>query len=372
MIRQTLSPDRRIFLAGATALAGASIFGTVQAAEGDLNLFVGTYSSDAAKGIYPLNYTSATDSWTLGDPLPAIENVSFGAYSPVSQHYYLLNEKDEGRIGIYDKACKKTYEVSSQGAAPCYAALDPSGGYLAVANYSSGNVVVYKIGAEGGLEQPPANRQNTGSGPNKARQEGPHAHWVQFQGDYIYSVDLGTDQVLGYSFDAATGAVGQAFEAYHAPGGAGPRHLIFHKDGVHAYLVTELNNTVIVLKAAKNGRFEATQTITTLPAGFKGESYCAHIALNAAGDRLYVSNRGHNSIAVFSVAADGGLNLIQVSPTLGNWPRFFAVYEDHKRLVVAHQKSNDLVVFELKSDGTLAPKDQKIAVSTPVFIGVSA
>lgn len=369
MIRQTLSPDRRVFLTGATAIVGASVFGIAHAVEGDLNLFVGTYSSDTAKGIYSLTYTQATDSWTLGAALPAIENVSFGAYGPTSQHYYLLNEKDEGRIGIYDKAWKKTYEVSSQGSSPCYAAVDPTGGYLAVANYSSGNIVVYKIGAEGGLEQPPADRQNKGSGPNKDRQEGPHAHWVQFHGDYIYSVDLGTDQVLGYSFDAATGAVGQAFEAFHAPGGAGPRHLIFHKDGVHAYLVTELSNVVIVLKAAKDGRLEATQTISTLPDGFQGESYCAHIALNAAGNRLYVSNRGHNSIAVFSVATDGGLKLVQVSPTLGNWPRFFAMYEDQKRLVVAHQKSNDLVVFEIKADGTLAPRDQKIAVSIPVFIG---
>jgi 6-phosphogluconolactonase len=374
MTRQSFTPDRRVFLAGtaATLVVPALVPELAYATEADLKLFVGTYSSDAAKGIYPLTYTAATDSWTLGSAMPAIENVSFGVYNPASKRYYLLNEKDDGRIGIYDQSWTRTYEVSSQGAAPCYAAVDPTGDWLAVANYSSGNVVVFRIGEEGGLQQPPINRQNKGTGPNKDRQEGPHAHWVQFHGDHIYSVDLGTDQVLGYSFDAAGGMVGEAFEAYHAPGGAGPRHLAFHPDGVHAFLVTELSSVVIVLKKATDGRFEAVQTISALPDGFKGDSFCAHITLTAAADRLYVSNRGHNSIAVFDVTADGHLSLRQISPTLGNWPRFFALYEAQKRLVVAHQNGNDLVVFAVNDDGTLTPKNQTIAVSKPVFIGAVA
>jgi 6-phosphogluconolactonase len=370
MSQNSILPDRRLFLAGTVA---AMMVPTLTRAEGmDLNLFVGTYSSDTAKGIYPLTYISATDSWSLGTALQGIENVSFGAYSPTAKRWYLLNEKDDGRVGVYDQSWTLNYEVSSQGAAPCYAAVDPTGGYLAVANYSSGNIVVFKIGEEGGLMQPPVNRQNKGTGPNKDRQEGPHAHWVQFHGDHIYSVDLGTDQLLGYRFDAATGTVSEAFEAFHAPGGAGPRHLAFHPDGVHAFLVTELSSVVIALKKASAGRFEAVQTISALPSDFKGESFCAHITLNAAADRLYVSNRGHNSITVFDVATDGQLSVRQISPTLGNWPRFFALYEAQKRLMVAHQKGNDLVVFEVRADGTLAPKNQKIDVSIPVFIGTIA
>ncbi len=369
MTRKVFTPDRRIFLAGTTAALVLPAF--ANAGEMDVKLYVGTYSSDTAKGIYPLTYTAATDSWALGGAIPAIENVSFGAYNPLSKRYYLLNEKDEGRIGVYDQSWMQAYEVSSQGASPCYASVDPTGGYLAVANYSSGNVVVYKIGAEGGLVQPPVIRQNKGTGPNKDRQEGPHAHWVQFHDDHIYSIDLGTDQVLGYSFDASTGAAGEAFEAYHAPAGAGPRHLVFHPDGVHAFLVTEMGNTVIVLRKANNG-FEAVQTLSTLPKGFTAHSQAAHIVLNAAADRLYVSNRGHNSIAVFEVGKDGMLSLKQISPTLGDWPRFFLLLEAQKRVIVAHQNGNDLVVFAVNDDGTLAPKDQKIEVSKPVFIGAIA
>jgi 6-phosphogluconolactonase len=369
MTRKSFTPDRRIFLAGTAATLIMPAL--AKAEEADLKLYVGTYSSDTAKGIYPLTYTAATDGWTLGAAMPAIENVSFGAYSPASKHYYLLNEKDEGRVGVYDQSWMQSYEVSSQGSSPCYAAVDPSGGYLAVANYSSGNIVVYKIGAEGGLEQPPVNRQNTGTGPNKDRQEGPHAHWVQFHGDHIYSIDLGTDQVLGYSFDAATGAVGEAFEAFKAPGGDGPRHMVFHPDGAHAFLVTEMGNMVIALRKIDKG-FEAIQTLSTLPDGFTGHSQAAHIVLNAAADRLYVSNRGHNSIAVFDVGKDGALSLRQIAPTLGDWPHFFLLLEAQKRVVVAHQNGNDLVVFEVKADGTLAPKDQRIAMSKPVFIGMVA
>ncbi len=369
MMRKSFTPDRRIFLAGTAATLVMPALANAE--EADLKLYVGTYSSDTAKGIYPLTYVAATDSWRLGGAVPAIENVSFGAYSSASKHYYLLNEKDEGRIGVYDQSWTQAYEVSSQGSSPCYAVIDPTGSYLAVANYSSGNIVVYKIGPEGGLIQPPVNRQNTGSGPNKERQEGPHAHWVQFHGDHIYSIDLGTDQVLGYSFDAATGAVGQAFEAFKAPGGAGPRHIAFHPNGVHAFLVTEMGNTVVVLRKVNDG-FETVQTLSTLPDGFMGHSQAAHIVLNAAADRLYVSNRGHNSIAVFAVGKDGALSLKQISPTLGDWPRFFLLLEAQKRVVVAHQNGDDLVVFAVNDDGTLAPKDQRIAVPKPVFISAIA
>jgi 6-phosphogluconolactonase len=147
--------------------------------------------------------------------------------------------------------------------------------------------------------------------------------------------------------------------------------MVFHPDGVHAFLVTEMGNTVIALRKINDG-FEAVQTLSTLPDGFTGHSQAAHIVLNVAANRLYVSNRGHNSIAVFDVGQDGALSLKQIVPTLGDWPRFFLLLEAHKRVVVAHQNGNNLVVFEIKADGTLAPKDQKIAVSKPVFIGAVA
>ncbi len=302
-----------------------------------------------------------------------LRRVTHGVWNATSKRYYLLNEKDDGQIGLYDPKWRPKGTASSHGAAPCYVSLNAAQTHLAVANYTSGNIAVYQIGADGGLGEP-VTRQNSGTGPNKERQEGPHAHWVQFSPDqaHIYSIDLGTDQILGYSFDEKTGAVGDTFVAFQAPPGSGPRHVAFHPDQKTAFLVTEMGNLALVLKRGEDGKFTAVQTLSTLPADFTAHSQAAHIVLNKAADRLYVSNRGHNSIAVFAVAKDGTLSLLQIASTTGDWPRFFLLLEAQKRVVVAHQNGNDLVVFTLKDDGTLTPRDQRISVSQPVFIGAVA
>ena len=367
-------PDRRTFLAGSAAIAVAvGAAGAVQAGEGDLNLFVGTYTSDAGKGIYPLTYTAATDTWAGGPALYAIENVSFGAYSRGLGRHYLVDENNNA-VGVYhvssDGVWHKSAQVSSQGAAPCYITLDPSERYLAIANYGGGDVVVFRLDDEGKPVGGPVIRQNHGTGPNADRQEGPHAHCVKFAPDQktIYSVDLGTDQLLGYSFDAESGAIGDSFVAFQAPAGSGPRHVAFHPDGEIAYLVSELSNQIFVLRRHGDGAYGSAQTLSSLPDDFEGSSAAAHIALNRTGDILYVSNRGHNSISVFSVGPGGALTLVQSSPTLGDWPRFFCVMEEQRRLLVAHQRGGTIVVFKINDDGTLAPTGQSIEVPQPVFI----
>ncbi|ESQ92212.1 hypothetical protein ABAC460_04800 [Asticcacaulis sp. AC460] len=369
--------NRRTMMVSALAMASASACAKTTkatAAVADLNLFVGTYNGDDAKGVYPLSYSASADTWTIGQPAAQVENVSFGAYSAKHKRHYLLNEKDDGKVGAWtvaDGAWTLTSEQSSQGSSPCYAALSKDESVLAVANYGGGNVVVYPLSDKGELGAPIANRKNSGSGPNKDRQEAPHAHWVQFSPDqeHIYSVDLGTDQVLAYGYDAAQKTVGDQVVAFQAPAGSGPRHLAFHPNGQVAFLVTELNNLLISLKKNADGSFTEIQQAPLLPADFAGKSQAAHIAVNAAGTRVYASNRGHHSIAVFETDGSGALKLLQIAPTLGDWPRFFALYEAQKRVIVAHQRSNDIVVFTLNDDGTLTPKNQKVAVPRPVFIG---
>ena len=370
MLRNYFPSNRRTFLTGAAAVFATSASSSAEDVACDF--YVGTYSSDKGKGIYPLKYTPTTDQWRLGDPVQGVENASFGTYSSRVRRYYVLNEQTQGRVGIYDKDWRPKGDVSSLGAAPCYVALSPSERHLAVANYMTGDIVVFAIAGDGGLEAPIV-RQNAGSGPNKERQEGPHAHWVQFAPDtpFIYSVDLGTDQVLGYSFDETTGAVGPAFTAFQAPGGNGPRHLVFHPNGRTAFLVAEMGNQVHVLARHSDGSMSVTQSLSTLPEGYRDHSQAAHIVLNKAANTLYISNRGHNSIAVFSVATDGHLELVQIQSTTGNWPRFFLLLEDHNRLVVAHQNGGDLVVFSVTGTGKLESKDQRLKVPQPVFIGRS-
>ncbi|MBW8881657.1 MAG: lactonase family protein [Asticcacaulis sp.] len=311
------STNRRLFMAGAAAFAATPAF----AGTNDLELFVGTYNSDTVKGIYPLTYRAADDSWTLGEVVAQVENISFGAYSPRFKRHYLLNEADVGTVGAWtaDKgAWISTGEVQSHGKWPCYAALSRDGGALAVVNYGTGNVVVYEVCTQTGNPLEPATiRQNSGKGPNADRQEGPHAHWVQFAPDQtrIYSIDLGTDQVLGYAYDAKTHAVGEAFVAYQAAAGAGPRHMAFHPNREVAFLVTELSNRLISLKLNADGSLSEIANASLLPPDFTAHSQAAHIAINDAGTRVYASNRGHNSIAVFEVDGKGMLNLLQIAPT---------------------------------------------------------
>ncbi len=374
--------NRRTFLA-ASAAAGLLPFAAGASAKpvgGDLHFYVGTYAAqkgvaEGGKGTYALTFSRTRKAWTLGAPDPAAQNVSFGAYSSKHKLYYLLNEQADGKVGIYARnqdAWEKRREVTSGGDSPCYVSLDAKEATLAVTNYNTGDVVFYQLDAGGMPIEPAVIRQNTGKGPDTGRQEGPHAHCVKFAPDQksIYSVDLGTDQILVYSFNAAKSAVGPAQVALQAPAGTGPRHLAFHPNGRHAFVVCELGNCVLALELQPDGTFKLLQQISSLPADFTAHSQAAHLTLNAKGDRLYMSNRGHNSIGVFAIdPASGQLSLLQISPTLGDWPRFFLMLEAEKQVVVAHQNSGDLVVFNVKADGTLAPTGQKLSVPIPVFIG---
>lgn len=364
--------DRRLFMAGAAAAAfGAPA--VANAANGEYMFYVGAMNGT---GIFPLTYSPAYDSWTLGKVQPAVApNASFGAYSPRFKRHYVLNEQDNGAIGVYqaNSSGKMTLkgQASSHGSNPCYIALDATESWLAVANYNTGNIAVYALDKTGLPVEPATIKQNSGAGYIPERQAGPHAHWVQFSKDqkFIYSVDLGTDQVLGYSFNASTGAVGDSFVAFKTDPGFGPRHLVLHPGGQVAYILGELSNAIITLRPQADGTFTGVQWTSTVPADFTGQSQAAHISLNKGGNRLYVSNRGHNSLAVMGMDSDGRLAVMQIIPTGGDWPRHFRIVDNADRIVVANQKSGTLTVFGFRLDGTLKPLEANLKVPDAVFIG---
>ena len=208
------------------------------------------------------------------------------------------------------------------------------------------------------------------AGEPKAAFEAGHAHWVQWspEGDRLYVSDLGHDEIRAYPYDARSGTVGAPTVAAALPKGAGPRHMAFHPKGRFAYVVTEYANTVVAFARAPDGTLTALQTVDTLPADFTGKSQAAHLAINAAGDVLYVSNRGHNSIASFRIGADGRLTPLQTIATGGDWPRFFLLDETRKRLFVAHQRSNDIAVFHIAGDGQLTATGKRFEMSRPVMM----
>ena len=209
-------------------------------------------------------------------------------------------------------------QLPALGEDPCYISFDRSGKFVLIANYSSGNVAVFPILPDGTLGEHTAVVQDSGAlGPNKERQEAPHAHWIEpsAHNRFVYVADLGLDRVLIYKFDAAKGALtpgansnsanpGEAFSATLNPG-TGPRHVAFSRDGNFMYVLGELQSNVTVFKNDARETFRQVQQISALPAGFSGRNDAAEIAIHPSGKSLYTSNRGQESIAVFAIEPVG-------------------------------------------------------------------
>ncbi|MEG3179579.1 lactonase family protein [Sphingomonas sp. LT1P40] len=332
-------------------------------------LIAGTYAGRRGPGLVPL--VSGPKDWTASAPLAAIKNVSFGVQASASGVRYLLDEQQKGALGIYGRDMRQLGVFSTLGADPCHAALSPDARTLAVANYSSGSVALWRLDPKTGLPTGEAQRiEHRGSGPNAKRQAAPHAHWVGFaaNGRVLYAVDLGADAIFAHAIDPRTGSVGATSIAYRAQAGSGPRHLADHPRLPVAYLVAELTNTVTILTAHRDGTFTAQGSLSTLPAGFDGSSYVAHIAINRAGTRLYVSNRGHDSIAVFAIGRTGALQLIQHVACGGHWPRLFLLLEDRGEMLVANERSGNVAILRLGTDGRLGSAKRGPSVPGVAFL----
>jgi 6-phosphogluconolactonase len=252
--------------------------------------------------------------------------------------------------------------------------VDREGGNVLVANYASGSVCVLPIDKNGRLAEASQVIQHEGRGPDPKRQEGPHAHSIHLDpaGRFVLAVDLGLDKVLVYRFDPAQGRLlpHEGPPASVAPG-AGPRHLAFHPAGRFAYVINEMASTVTAFAYdAERGVLREVQTVSTLPPDFRGESTTAEVRVHPSGRFLYGSNRGHDSIAVFAIEADGGrLAAITCEPTHGRTPRHFAIDPTGAYLLAANQASGNLVVFRIDAHtGGLRPAGVQVEVPSPVCV----
>lgn len=329
-------------------------------------LLVGTYSEAGA--LYPLR----PSPWSVGDPYRRAPNASFGACSRRHGLHYLVDKRPDGLLRVFRHdvtGWEPLARVPTRGAEPCYVALDIGERWLAVANFGSGSIALFQLDTRTGLPGDLAVvLVNQGSGPVADRQEGPHTHCAIFSpdGKWLYGVDLGTDEVLAFPFDPDRGAVGERSLAFRMPPGSGPRHLVFHPHRPIAFLVTELTSSLAVFDVA-GGALLLRQQISALPSNFAGKSLGGHLAINAAGDRVYVSNRGHDSIAVFAFDEPGGLSPLQYMPSGGASPRFFLLLERQHLFLVANEEGNSVTIFEVAPDGRLQPLAQ-VPVPGPAFV----
>jgi 6-phosphogluconolactonase len=344
-------------------------------------LYVGTYAKPDAESIYLYSLHPETGELTRETGFKAGENPSYLALDDAGKYLYAVNETQEfegkksGAVSAFEiagdgKELKLLNQMPSEGGAPCYISIADN--TVLVANYSGGNVAALPLQDNGQLGQPSA-VQHKGSGPNQERQKGPHAHYIapSPDGTYAFAVDLGADKVFGYKVQDGKLVQHTPAVAYTSEPGSGPRHMAFHPSGQYAYLVHELNSMVTVMKYnAGKGTFLEEQTLTTLPADFKGDSFPAAIKVSADGKFLYASNRGHNSIAVFALEEGGSkLSPVQHMSTGGDWPRDFAIDPTGNILLVANERSNSITSFKIdKATGKLTATGHEAQVHKPVNI----
>jgi 6-phosphogluconolactonase len=381
--------SRRDFLA-ASALGALGLTSRRAAQPGGEMLYVGTYTEGKREdGVFLLRMDTRTGELRQVGAMQVGPEPSFLALHPSGRVLYVVNEtmEREGRktggvsafaIAADTGGLTRLSDHPSEGGAPCYISVDTGGRAALVANYMGGNVAMFPIEAGGALGPAAAVVQHHGSGPNAARQEAPHAHCIVADPSnrYAFAVDLGIDRVIAYRLDV----LGARLEEVPGGGatmrpGAGPRHLVFHQRAPLAFVANELDSTVSSLRFdAATGVLTPLVTVSTLTAGWKGENYPADIHVSPSGSTLYVSNRGNNSIAVFSInESTGGLTQTQVIPTEGNWPRNFSIDPTGRWLLVANQRSGSIIVFARDPEsGRLTKTSMRIDVPSPVCLRFKA
>ncbi len=351
-------------------------------------VLVGTYtkSSDpkqqAGVGIYAFTFDTESGELTPKAITEGMDNPSYLTPNAAGTHVYAVMEVGDfggeatGGVGAYalnrdTGALTLVNTRPSYGKDPCHIVVDPTGEYVLVANYSSGNVSVLPVRADGGLGEATDVITNRGAGPDDSRQMDPHAHGVTLDrtGKFALVSDLGIDRIGVYKFNPLSGKLAVA-GGTDMPGGAGPRQLVFSPDNRYVYSANEMASTLSVFAFdVSNGNLRHLQTLRTVPADFEGDTNCAAVRVSPSGDRVYVSNRGHDSIAVFTVSEDGSVELAGNSPIGGQTPRNFNVSPDGGYLIVANQGSGSLTVLDA-TDADGIPKLTREADPVPLPVCV--
>jgi 6-phosphogluconolactonase len=352
-------------------------------------VYVGTYTApgvppggthpSSAVGIYVFKMNPIDGGLT---PLQVVvtENPSFLALDPALTHLYSTNENPVGGVSAYaiEQANGTLSFLNAQptnGAFPAHLSVHPSGQYLLGSNYGTGNYPVYPILADGsiGAEISEFQGVGNGTGPNPDRQEGPHAHQIitDLDVNHVFGVDLGADKVNVWNFDLGTGVlVPNTVPFAPVASGSGPRHMAFHPDRKHAYVLDELVSSITVFDYDPvRGAFIWAQTVSTLPSSFTGTNTTAEIRIHPSGQFLYNTNRGHNSVTMFEVdPATGKLDVIGWESTRGEWPRGMNIDPSGTFLYAANQNTDTIAVFRIQLSNGKLKFSTLVHTPTPVDV----
>jgi 6-phosphogluconolactonase len=313
--------------------------------------FIGTYTQGPdgrAAGIYSftLHSTGAISDITLASPA---DNPSFLALAPSHQFLLTVGETEAGTISAFTIHGTRLLPLNTKpscGSDPCHLAINPDSTHVIVSNYSSGTIAVLPIAPDGMLGDPVQVISLSGSGPVQGRQDTAHAHSCTFSPDGRHCIvcDLGSDALLVYAFIPTKTQPLVMLTRQPVQPGSGPRHLVFHPDRKHLSVTHELASSVETFSFDR-GTLSPRQRLSTLPITFSGANTAAALKISPDGYSLFVSNRGHNSIATFALADDNTLTLINTTHSGGNIPRDFTPTPDGRHLLVCHQASDTLITF---------------------------
>jgi 6-phosphogluconolactonase len=358
----------------------------------ELFVYFGTYTSGTSKGIYVSRLNRETGALSAPTLAADAVNPSYLAVHPTRDFLYAVSEIDKfegkptGSVSAFaiDRASgllKPLNRQSSGGGGPAHLSTDRTGRHVLVANYGGGSVSVLPIAEDGSLRPASAFVQHTGSSVNPDRQKAPHAHQILLDptGRFAYVPDLGLDKVMIYAFDAERGTLTPArYPDAPVEPGYGPRHIAFHPGGRFAYVINELSSTITAFdREESHGALAPRMTITTLPPqelppgqiGKPGFS-TADVQVHPSGRFLYGSNRGHDSIAVYTIdQATGRPTFVEAEPTQGRTPRAFGIDPSGTFLLAANPRSDSVVVFRIDQDtGALTATGARVELGAPVCV----
>lgn len=375
-------PGFRRFVFFFTVIMSVSSASSLATNPASLTAYVGTYTKTSdSRGVYRIRFDATKGAFGQPELVAELVNPSFVALRPDRRSLYVVSEASQAVHAFSGAEAEEGLltplnSASTRGAGPCDVAVDATGRTLAVANYSAGSMVAWRLEEDGRIGRETAFFQNThASKVNEKRQASPHAHGVTFSPDnrLLLVPDLGGDRVYVFRHDAAASALVAHETApwIELPPGSGPRHGVFSPDTRHFYVINELANTVSAFEYnGPAGTFALVGQVATLPGSFTGESITAELALTPDGLTLFGSNRGHDSLARFRRDPQSGrLSPIDHVASGGGGPRHFTLTPDGRWLVAANQTGNNLVAFRIGADGALAKAPDGIApVGAPVCV----
>ncbi|SJZ48588.1 lactonase family protein [Sediminibacterium ginsengisoli] len=354
---------------------------TFQANAQQYYLFAGTYTNaNESKGIYVYKFDAETGAVTWISNTDSCTNPSYITLSRNGKYLYSVNEtgRDKpGRVSAFsfsksDGSLTLLNTQPSGGDDPCFVTTDKKGKWLFAANYSGGNLSAFRLNKNGSLQPYTQLIQHQGSSINQKRQDKAHVHSTFITPDqrYILAADLGMDIIARYHFDENREEPLKRISSTAVEAGSGPRHIAFHPRKSFVYLISELSGTVTVYADIHGGLIKQ-QTIATHPDDFKGQPGSADIHLSPDGHFLYASNRGEeNNLAIFSVDKKSGLlTKVGYQAIPGTGPRNFIIDPKGKFLLVANQKTNNIVIYKRdEQTGLLQQLPQQVNLPAPVCL----